>query len=119
MNRHPRFARPSAGSTYAASHRLAGIAALLFAVTVGAAVQAVDPRSWDPKYDVATERHTTLRIWRDTNRRCSSYKTVGNRRGWAYSDAGLTLTLRTSCVGDPVAQYHVREPIGSPSAHGG
>jgi hypothetical protein len=114
MNRHPRFARRTAGSRYAVSRRLAAVAALLFAITVGAAVQAVDPPSY-PKYDVANERHTTLRTWRDVNRRCSSYKTVGNRRGWEYSDAGLTPTLRTSCVrgaGDS-------EPIGSPSAHGG
>jgi hypothetical protein len=83
---------------YAVSHRLAAIAALLFAVTVGAAVQAVDPRGWSAKYDVASERFTTLRTWRDASRGCSLYETVGNRRGWGYSDAGLTPTLRTRCV---------------------
>jgi hypothetical protein len=83
---------------YAVSHRLAAIAALLFAVTVGAAVQAVDPRGWSAKYDVASERFTTLRTWRDASRRCSLYETVGNRRGWSYSDAGLTPMLRTRCV---------------------
>ncbi len=143
MNPHSRFARRTAGSRHAVSHRLAAIAALLFVVTVGAAVQTVDPRSWNAKYDFASERYAPLRTWRDANRGCSLYKTVGDRRGWSYSDAGLTPTLRTRCVrgaatrpgadgrgadvpGGAVGRhwaqagrYHAREPIGSPSAHGG
>jgi hypothetical protein len=142
MNRHPRFARRTAGSRHAVSHRLAAIAALLFVVTVGAAVQTVDPRSWSARHDFVSERYTTLRAWRDANRVCSLYKTVGDRRGWSYSDSGLTSMLLTRCVRSAGArpgadgrgadvpggaagrhwahagQYHVREPIGSPSAHG-
>jgi Protein of unknown function (DUF1566) len=88
--------------------RLATTSALLFAATLATPVQAVDLRSWDRKYDLASERFqvlaafnneavldketqlvwersphpTTLRNWRDANQNCSLFKTVGNRRGW-------------------------------------
>lgn len=87
--------------------RLAATSALLFAATLATPVQAVDLRSWDRKYDLASERFqvlaafnneavldketqlvwerspdTTLRNWRDANRNCSLLKTLGNRKGW-------------------------------------
>jgi hypothetical protein len=117
-----------------AGRTLAPIAAL-FGAMVAAPVHAVDLRSWDRKFDVASERfqvlaafngeavldketqlvwerapHTTPRTWRDANRNCSISKTVGNRRGWRLPFLYELNTLVNPSP--PVGQ--ARLPVGHP-----
>jgi hypothetical protein len=134
MNRH-RFPRRGHRSIDSLGTGLAAIAALLCAATVAAPVHAVDLRSWDKKYDVASERFvvlaafsgqavldketqlvwerapdTTLRNWRDANRNCSLLKTVGNRKGWRlpFIYELNTLVNPSPPIGEP------RLPVGHP-----
>jgi hypothetical protein len=108
--------------------KLAATSALLFAAALAMPVQAIDLRSWDRKYDLASERFqalaafnneavldketqlvwerspdTTLRNWRDANRNCSLLKTLGNRKGWRLPFAYElnTLVNPSPAVGEP------------------
>jgi Protein of unknown function (DUF1566) len=114
--------------------RKAGFAWVALALTASAA-QAVDLRSWDRKYDLASERFqvlaafnneavldketqlvwerspdATLRNWRDANRNCSLLKTLGNRKGWRlpFVFELNSLVNPSPALGEP------RLPVGHP-----